>query len=652
MWLLWSFGCSSGLAVRLHHVIRECFYLLRGYTFPEAGGELTERGDATASKVRFGEYVVDLQVGEIYKRGKRIKLAEQPATILALLIKNPGELVTREEMCARLWPEQTYVDFDRSLNSAVRALRRALSDSPKRPRFIETLPKRGYRFIAQVEAHAAPTSNGFAPAAELDQPDPSKRKWTLLLFGGITIALIGGSVAAFRSSGPAGPLQAQELVGALPPGLSHVWGAISPDGLHLARRDGDDGRLFVDDLESGESRLLVNAPVTRSVVWSPDGRRIAFVRETASEHTLEIVEAATGASRVLRQFPVPQAVTETKVPISWSRPGDHLVLANWRGDWLATFSVETLELNPVELDAQINFGDAVSGDGRFVADVDRGGAVRIVKMDGSGVAGEVVAFEEDAARPTWSPDGSALFFIRRFRNNYKAELWSTAIDPATGVPVGEPFMIVPMTAVRAAIRPVVTDEGDFIGAHQASPFRAQVVEVDPQSGETSGEVVMEFPRATHVEHWSTSGSTLFIRDRSLDWRLPDFVLFRRYNMETGTDDVFQVARIDDRARYTRDFGKASSFNRTAGEWTFNLVDVETRETTEVLRSEQRICCGGLSNNGDRVAYLESDMLGEQGTVMVADIDGSSVRRLYTGAKVEDPGWSPMTQNSLRWIGLA
>jgi len=100
--------------------------------------------------VRFGSYQADLQTGELRKNGAKIRLSGQPFQILALLLEQPGELITREELRARLWPDEVFVDFDHSLNAAVNKLREALSDSTSDARFIETLPKRGYRFIAPV----------------------------------------------------------------------------------------------------------------------------------------------------------------------------------------------------------------------------------------------------------------------------------------------------------------------------------------------------------------------------------------------------------------------------------------------------------------------------------------------------------------------
>src|SRR5580704_1138237 len=100
---------------------------------------------------RFGAFEVDLHSGEVYKYGVRLKLQDQPFQVLALLLERSGDLVTREELRQKLWPGETFVDFDTGLNSVVKKLRDALCDSAEEPRYIETLPRRGYRFIAQVQ---------------------------------------------------------------------------------------------------------------------------------------------------------------------------------------------------------------------------------------------------------------------------------------------------------------------------------------------------------------------------------------------------------------------------------------------------------------------------------------------------------------------
>jgi DNA-binding winged helix-turn-helix (wHTH) protein len=104
---------------------------------------------------RFDVFEVDLCAGELYKAGRKIKLQVLPFQALVMLLERPGEVVTRKEFENKLWPEGTFVDFDHSLNTAVKKLRQALGDDKKKPRFVETLPKRGYRFIGKVD-HAAP----------------------------------------------------------------------------------------------------------------------------------------------------------------------------------------------------------------------------------------------------------------------------------------------------------------------------------------------------------------------------------------------------------------------------------------------------------------------------------------------------------------
>jgi len=119
-----------------------------------------------SSRVRFGPFEADLKTGELWKAGARLRLQEQPFQVLAMLLERGGELVTREDLRQRLWPADTFVDFDHSLNTAINKLRDTLGDSADQPAFIETLPRRGYRFVAPISAPPA----GPAGAAE---PEPT-----------------------------------------------------------------------------------------------------------------------------------------------------------------------------------------------------------------------------------------------------------------------------------------------------------------------------------------------------------------------------------------------------------------------------------------------------------------------------------------------
>src|SRR6516165_12350972 len=115
---------------------------------------------------RFEDFVVDLRTGELFKNGKKIRLQAQPFQVLALLLQRPGEMVSRDELRDKLWPDNTFVDFDDGLNTAVRKLRQVLGDSPEHPQYIETLPRRGYRFIAPVRTSSPPQAEPAPSVAE------------------------------------------------------------------------------------------------------------------------------------------------------------------------------------------------------------------------------------------------------------------------------------------------------------------------------------------------------------------------------------------------------------------------------------------------------------------------------------------------------
>ncbi len=123
-------------------------------------------------KTRFGTFEVDLRSGEVHKHGRRLKLQDQPFRVLALLLERPGDVVTRDELRQKLWPADTFVDFDTGLNSAIKKLRDVLGDSAEGPRYIETLPRRGYRFIGEikngVQERGAEASSEAGGALEFD----------------------------------------------------------------------------------------------------------------------------------------------------------------------------------------------------------------------------------------------------------------------------------------------------------------------------------------------------------------------------------------------------------------------------------------------------------------------------------------------------
>src|SRR5258708_22690250 len=124
---------------------------------------------------RFGVFEVDAATGELRKQGMRIRLQEQPSQLLLMLLERAGEVVSREEICRKLWPPDTFVDFDQSLGTALRELRQALGDDAETPRYIETIPKHGFRFVAPVERISAiPEAAYTVGASEPAAPEPKR----------------------------------------------------------------------------------------------------------------------------------------------------------------------------------------------------------------------------------------------------------------------------------------------------------------------------------------------------------------------------------------------------------------------------------------------------------------------------------------------
>ncbi|MGB2625437.1 MAG: winged helix-turn-helix domain-containing protein, partial [Candidatus Acidiferrum sp.] len=130
-----------------------------------------DSGGPFAQIVRIGIFEADLQTRELRKNGHKVPLQGQPFQVFAILLQHSGKLVTREELREQVWPEDTFVDFDHGLNTAITKIRTALGDSAENPRFVETMPRRGYRFIVPVNSH---------PQAETVPVRNSRMKWILI----------------------------------------------------------------------------------------------------------------------------------------------------------------------------------------------------------------------------------------------------------------------------------------------------------------------------------------------------------------------------------------------------------------------------------------------------------------------------------------
>ena len=257
-------------------------------------------GGATPSRpsqntLRFAAFEVDPHKGELRKHGLRIRLQDQPFKILIALLEKQGEVVSRDELRERIWGSETFVDFNHGLNAAVNRLRDALGDSADNPRYVETVARRGYCFIAPVEGLAAPVAPASVddpPVIETIESSPaaspmpargggfsSRLLWTgVAVLTAAGVAGIGLWWALPRSAGPSPRLvQVTSLSG------SETMPTFSPDGAQIAfvwnGEKESDADIYVKLVGSESALRLTKDPGADLLPsWSPDGRNIAFVR--------------------------------------------------------------------------------------------------------------------------------------------------------------------------------------------------------------------------------------------------------------------------------------------------------------------------------------------------------------------------------------
>jgi DNA-binding winged helix-turn-helix (wHTH) protein len=254
--------------------------------------------------IRFGTFEVDLPAGELRKSGLKLKLTGQPFQVLAILLERPGDVVSREELQNRLWPN-TFVDVDHNLNTAVNKIREALGDSAENPRFVETLPRRGYRFIAPLANRGNPrASDGgtipSAPPAEEAGSGVSRESLVgpralpnVILFAAVVLL---GAAAFFiyqkLHSSRLSPMQRALTRLTFDDGLQ-VGATWSPDGRFVAYSSDRRGKfdIWVQQVSGGDPVQVTHSPGHNwQPDWSPDGKYIAY-RSEGGEGGLFIIPA-------------------------------------------------------------------------------------------------------------------------------------------------------------------------------------------------------------------------------------------------------------------------------------------------------------------------------------------------------------------------
>jgi Tol biopolymer transport system component/DNA-binding winged helix-turn-helix (wHTH) protein len=245
--------------------------------------------------VQFGNFEVDLQTGELRKAGQKLKFSGQPFQVLAILLECPGEVVTRDELQKRLWPD-TFVDVDHNLNTAINKIREVLGDSAENPKFVETLPRRGYRFIAPlVNAGngANPVTIATTDAATLR---PRRILGAALLFGGLALLAGAGFLVYKGRHAPSLPRQRPLTRVTFGDGLQ-IGASWSPDGRFIAYSSDRGGKfdIWVQQVSGGDPVQITKGPGHHwQPDWSPDGKYIAY-RSEEGEGGLYIVPALGGA---------------------------------------------------------------------------------------------------------------------------------------------------------------------------------------------------------------------------------------------------------------------------------------------------------------------------------------------------------------------
>jgi eukaryotic-like serine/threonine-protein kinase len=384
-------------------------------------------------RLRVGDFEADLRCCELWRDGEKIKLQERPFQVLASLLERPGEVVTREEIRQNLWPADTFVDFEHSINTAINKLREALADDVQNPRYIETLPRHGYRLIAPVhvleedhgraEADSSPLAAGTvtsAPAREGSAEIFLQPRWVMPMVAGAVVTLIAGSTFAFFNPF-AGHRSAFPPRSAWVP-ITHFTDsatspALSADGRMIAFIRGADtfltpGQIFVKMLPDGQPVQLTHDDLPKMApAFSPDGSRVAY---TATDPNFGwntwVLPVLGGEPQKL--LPNAAALTWTgaqNVIFSEIKSGEHMGIAT------------ATESRARERDVYVPASAAGmahrswrSPDGKWIliSEMDERGwrPCRLLPFDGK-TNGETAG--PKAARCTyagWSPDGQTMYF--------------------------------------------------------------------------------------------------------------------------------------------------------------------------------------------------------------------------------------------------
>jgi Tol biopolymer transport system component/DNA-binding winged helix-turn-helix (wHTH) protein len=412
-----------------------------------------------SNRIRFDGIEVDLRTEELFRSGRRVRVPQQSFRVLALLLENAGELVTREELRVKLWPAGTLVEYDQGLNAAIKRLREALGDSAETPRFIETLPKRGYRFIAATEPHAPPPppmkpvsdsgANGagateFASVPSAAEPLPSGGRPSRKVYvaaacglGAILLIAVAFWMISQRSATPP-PYGRQVVPFTSLPG-QEIAPTFSPDGSQIAFVwNGEAGiarqfDLYVKSLGSERLLRLTHHPAHWiAPAWSPDGGAIAFIRlEEGGGSGIFVIPALGGAERRIVSTGVAVGAFRQ---LSWSPDGKSIAYSAYGPKGVAqvyVVAVGSLQIQPLSPapDCVDATNPAFSPDGKRLALVCLSSAavysisVRELPDGPIRPLATIMGYPQGLA---WSADGRRLIFANDPGDG--GELWQLTLN--------------------------------------------------------------------------------------------------------------------------------------------------------------------------------------------------------------------------------
>jgi Tol biopolymer transport system component/DNA-binding winged helix-turn-helix (wHTH) protein len=393
------------------------------------------------------------------KGGVKLKLTGQPFQVLSILLDRPGEVITREDLQKRLWPD-TFVDVDHNLNSAINKIREALGDSSENPRFVETLPRRGYRFIAPI------TVNGTAAAAEhaaenrsTSGSESTARRRALHIFallGGVILLVAGNLWIYMRRETPAASPQRMLTRITFDDGLQNepTW---SPDGRYVAYSSDRGGKfdIWVQQVSGGDPIQITEGPGHHwQPDWSPDGKYIAY-RSEEGEGGIYVVPALGGAGfeRKIAPFGYYPQWSPDSLQVLFQT--HFVVTGHWNRFYVAQLDgsaprevlAEFIEQNKLSAGSAawhpdgkrvtVWAGDFSPSPSFWTVPIAGGPGIKmevapavqreLAEASGDGDAGEHEQLGDYSF--SWSPSGDAIYFERGYRG--ATNIWKITVDPET-----------------------------------------------------------------------------------------------------------------------------------------------------------------------------------------------------------------------------